>query len=333
MTRQIPGQRRTFPVSGVIFEHDTLVSLSDGLVMRVNVFRPETADRSPVIVTHGVYGKDVDWPSAPPYKAAWKMLLRKLPALKAKSTLAFMRWEMPDPERWVPLGYVVIHADARGTGKTPGQLDPMRPREIQDYKELIEWAASQPWSNGRVGLMGISYYAITQWRVAALKPKGLAAIMPWEGAVDHYRDIATHGGIPSRFFIDAWYHRQVAVNAHGNRHTPLRDAITSEPSSSTARDTSFPSTQVELAATFDAHPFEDAFHRERTPDLDAIETPILSVGNWGGAGLHLRGNIEGFLGARSNKKWLRIHSGDHFSPFYQEEALTMQGPVAKLVGI
>jgi uncharacterized protein len=92
------------------------------------------------------------------------MLLRKLPDLKANSTLAFMRWEMPDPERWVPHGYVVIQADARGSGKTPGRLDPLSPRGTQDYKELIEWAASQPWSNGRVGLMGISYYAITQWQ-------------------------------------------------------------------------------------------------------------------------------------------------------------------------
>jgi predicted acyl esterase len=201
----------------------------------------------------------------------------------------------------------------------------LSPREIQDYKELIEWAASQAWSNGRVGLMGISYYAITQWRVTALKPKGLAAIIPWEGAVDHYRDSATHGGIPSRFFIDAWYHRQVVVNAHGNQHSALRDAITAGPACGVASDAdSFPSTQVDMTAAFSNHPFEDAFHRERTPDLDAIETPLLSVGNWGGAGLHLRGNIEGFLGVRSPKKWLRIHAGDHFSPFYQEEALKMQ---------
>jgi predicted acyl esterase len=98
MTQQIPGQRRPFPVSGVVFEHDTTVPLSDDLGMRVNVFWPEMAGRFPVIITHGVYGKDVDWPSAPPYKAAWSMLLRKLPELKANSTLAFMRWEMPDPE-------------------------------------------------------------------------------------------------------------------------------------------------------------------------------------------------------------------------------------------
>jgi putative CocE/NonD family hydrolase len=325
MPRHIPGQTRPFPVSGVIFEHDATVALSDGLGMRVNIFRPEQAGRFPVVVTHGVYGKDVDWQSAPPYKAAWSTLLRKLPELKANSTLAFMRWEMPDPERWVPHGYAVIQADARGSGKTPGRLDPLSPRGIQDYKELIEWAASQPWSNGRVGLMGISYYAITQWQVAALKPKGLAAIMPWEGAVDHYRDMATHGGIPSRFFINAWYNRQVAVNAHGNQHSPLRDAITGGPASGVASDSNtFPSSKVDMVAAFSAHPFEDAFHRERTPDLDAIETPLLSVGNWGGAGLHLRGNIEGFLGARSQRKWLRIHSGDHFSPFYQEEALKMQ---------
>ena len=52
---------------------------------------------------------------------------------------------------------------------------------VDGFFDVVEWAAEQPWSSGRVGLLGISYYAGTQWRVAAKKPKGLAAIVPWEG--------------------------------------------------------------------------------------------------------------------------------------------------------
>jgi predicted acyl esterase len=324
MTDQLHGQRKPFPISGVIFEYDVIVPMTDGLGLRVNVFRPANERPAPVIITHGVYGKDVHWAAAKPYRQAWKMLGRKLPALSKRSTLAFMRWEMPDPERWVPQGYAMIHADARGSGKTPGQLDIMSPREIEDYKEVIEWAAGQSWSNGRVGLMGISYYAITQWRVAALKPKGLAAIMPWEGAFDHYRDIASHGGIPSSFFIRNWYRRQVFANAHSNRQSPFRDAITGGPARGTDDIGGSAPAPLDLEEAFRSHPFDDAFHRERTPDPDAIEIPVLSVGNWGGAGLHLRGNIEGFLSVKSKQKWLRMHAGDHFSPFYREESLAMQ---------
>jgi putative CocE/NonD family hydrolase len=318
------GQRKPFPVAGVIFDYEVVVPLSDGLGLHVNVFRPADGRPVPVIITHGVYGKDVHWAAAKPYRAAWKMLNRKLPGLAKRSTLAFMRWEMPDPERWVPEGYAMIHADARGSGKTPGQLDVMSPREIADYKELIEWAADQSWSNGRVGLMGISYYAITQWRVAALKPRGLAAIMPWEGAFDHYRDIAAHGGIASSFFVRNWYRRQVAVNAHGDARSPFKDAITGGPACGTADSGTMPPAYPDFNTALQAHPLADGFHRARTPDPDAIEVPVLSVGNWGGAGLHLRGNVEGYLGAKSEQKWLRLHAGDHFSPFYREDSLMMQ---------
>lgn len=63
------------------------------------------------------------------------------------------------------------------------------------FFEVVEWCAEQPWSSGKVGLLGISYYAGTQWRVAARQPKGLAAMIPWEGMSDYYRDRCRHGGI------------------------------------------------------------------------------------------------------------------------------------------
>ena len=86
-------------------------------------------------------------------------------------------------------------------------------REIKDFYECIEWAGTQPWSNGKVGINGISYYAINQWLVAALQPPHLAAICVWEGAADWYRDWSRHGSILSQF-DQVWFPGQVASQPH-----------------------------------------------------------------------------------------------------------------------
>jgi putative CocE/NonD family hydrolase len=89
------------------------------------------------------------------------------------------------------------------------------------FSDVVEYAAEQPWSSGKVGLLGISYYAGSQWRVAARKPKGLCAIVPWEGMSDYYRDRCRHGGILSNGFIRFWWNRQVITNQYGR---PGREA-------------------------------------------------------------------------------------------------------------
>ena len=307
------------------FEYNVGVEMSDGLGLMVNIFRPDDELPHPVIITHGVYGKDVAWQTAEPYKAAWQKVSKNIPSLANSTSGRFLRWEMPDPELWIPGGYIVIHADSRGSGKTQGFLDRRGPKETQDFKELIEWAAVQPWSNGKVGLSGISYYASNQWQVAALQPKGLAAIIPWEGAHDHYRDATHHGGIPSAHFARRWFERQCLPNQHGNSASTFIDAVTGRaavgdalPPELLAGNRRSPAEDVEL------HPLDDAYHGERTPDLRRIEVPVLSVGNWGGVGLHLRGNIEGYSRAASKEKWLRVHTGDHFTPFYEPASFDLQ---------
>jgi len=60
----------------------------------------------------------------------------------------YQNWELVDPEKWVPEGYVCVRVDSRGTGRSPGYLDPLSERETRDFYECIEWAAVQPWSNG-----------------------------------------------------------------------------------------------------------------------------------------------------------------------------------------
>ena len=141
------------------------------------------------------------------------------PDVPTGSTNKYQCWEVVDPEKWVPDGYVVIRVDSRGAGRSPGVIDIWSLREAQDLAQCVEWAGVQPWSNGKVGLNGISYYAENQWQCAALQPKHLAAICLWEGAADFYRDMAHHGGIFCNGFTKGWSENQVYTLQHG-RGTP-----------------------------------------------------------------------------------------------------------------
>ena len=306
-------------------EKDVPIAMRDGLVLRANVFRPEGEGQFPVILAHGVYGKDLHF--ADGFKPQWEKLIAIYPDLVGRgSSGKYLRWETVDPERFVPDGFVVVQVDSRGTGKSPGYLDPRSPTEMQDYYECIEWAGVQSWSNGKVGLCGISYYAFTQWAVAAMRPPHLAAICPWEGFVDYYRDSTHQGGIFSNVFTTAWWPRQVLVNQYGNANTHHRDRETRE------RTTGGPALSEEMLRYNRAdypgdllqHPLDDAWYAERTPDLSRVEVPLLSAGNWGGPGLHLRGNIEGFLAVGSKQKWLSMHVGTHWDSFYLPEYVSMQ---------
>lgn len=325
MTTASSAQRIETGVPGMIFEHNVPVTMSDGLSLRINVYRPDKPGRFPVVMLHGPYGKDTRDADAPAYQDAWKKLIVKNPELCKTSSCRFIRWEAPDPERWVPDGYVIIHADSRGSNASPGLLDPFSPRHTEDFATLITWAARQPWSSGKVGLLGISYYAINQWQVAARQPEGLAAIIPWEGAFDHYRDTSYHGGIPSTEFQKVWFARQVVINQHGNGDTPYLDALTGAKATGESLPAALlKANRVSITDVSLAQPFDGGYYRERTPDATRIQVPLLSVGNWGGQGLHGRGNIEGYLAAASSAKWLRIHTGDHHAPFYAEESLKLQ---------
>jgi predicted acyl esterase len=309
----------------MIFEQDVPVPVSDGLVLRANVFRPDADGRFPVIMAQGVYGKDLHFEDG--FKAQWDQLISVYPELCSNgSTGKYLRWEMADPERWVPDGFGIVQVDSRGAGKSPGYLDPRSPREIVDYYDAIEWAARQPWSNGKIGLLGISYYAVTQWRVATLRPPHLAAICPWEGYVDYYRDSTHHGGILSSGFANYWWPKQCLAVQHGNAKSPHSERGTGRRinGDKALSEAKLEANRTDYIADVLRHNLDSAWWRERTPVLDQIDVPLLSAGNWGGPGMHLRGNIEGYLGAASKDKWLSLHAGKHWESFYLPEFVTMQ---------
>ena len=177
-----------------------------------------------LVMVHGPYSKDMAFAEAPQFRAAWIKLVAENPDLLDHSSGRFISFEAPDPERWVPDGYVVIHADSRGSGASPGFLNPFSPHEADDYATLITWASKQAWSNGKVGLLGISYYAINQWQVAARQPDGLAAIIPWRRVRSLPRP-RWHGGIQSTAFLTFWFTGQVVSVQNGNNTNPYRNSL------------------------------------------------------------------------------------------------------------
>jgi len=306
-------------------EKDVGIEMRDGLVLRANVFRPDAEGRYPVILAHGVYGKDVHF--ADGFKAQWEKLIKIYPGIESDgSSGKYLRWETVDPERFVPSGFVVVQVDARGSGKSPGYLDAWSPQEMLDYYECVEWAGTQPWSNGKVGLCGISYYAYNQWPVAAMRPPHLAAICPWEGFVDFYRDFTHQGGIFANVFTTAWWPRQVLVNQYGNADTHYLDRETGMRSTGgpALSEAMLAGNRADFPGDLLRHPLDDGWYAARTADVSRIQVPLLSAGNWGGPGLHLRGNIDGFLGASSKQKWLSLHVGGHWESFYLPEYVAMQ---------
>jgi predicted acyl esterase len=226
----------------------------------------------------------------------------------------------------VPDGYAVVRVDGRGAGRSPGKLDVWSPREIKDFYDCIEWAATQPWNNGNgnVGINGISYYAMNQWLVAALQPPHLTAMCVWEGAADHYRDLSRHGGILCQF-DDPWFRGQVANVQHGKGESGGKgwngELIAGPETLSPVileqnRATPYPIERDQ--------PLDGPYYRDRLPDFSKITVPFLSAANWGGMGCHPRGNFEGYLAAASSQKWLETHGNTHFAPFYRTAGEQLQ---------
>jgi hypothetical protein len=302
---------------------DVPIEMDDGIVLRADVFLPKEDGRFPVVLTYGPYGKGLAFQEG--YPDQWQRMAAGHPDVVEGSSNVYQNWEVVDPEKWVPAGYAVVRVDSRGAGRSPGVIDPFSPRETRDFYACIEWAGTQPWSSGKVGLLGISYYAINQWHVASLRPPHLAAICPWEGAADWYRDMTHHGGILCEFWAN-WFKKQVMTVQHGLGDRGGRHPITGEtvagPETLSADELA--ANRVDLGEEILAHPLDDDYHKGRSADWSRIEVPILSSGNWGGHGLHLRGNTEGFLRAASTRKWLEIHGIEHWTEFYTAYGVSLQ---------
>ena len=308
---------------GMLVDWDVAIPMDDGIVLRADVFRPPGDGRFPVLLTYGPYAKGLAFQEG--YPSAWERMVEQHPDVAAGSSNLYQNWEVVDPEKWVPHGYACVRVDSRGCGRSPGYVDHFSPRETQDFYDCIEWAGAQPWSNGRVGLNGISYYGINQWQVASRQPPHLAAMCIWEGAADWYRDMTHHGGILSTFWAN-WYDMQVKTVQHGLGGRGPRSRATGELvcGPDTLDEATLAADRCDFGREILAHPLDDEYHRVRSPDWSRVTVPFLSAANWGGQGLHPRGNFEGYMRAASEQKWLEAHGIEHWTHFYTDYGRTLQ---------
>jgi len=301
---------------------DVPIRMDDGLELRADIFRPDSPGKVPALLSYGPYGKGLAFQEG--YQTAWEIMARENPDALAGSSNRYQNWEVVDPEKWVPEGYACVRIDSRGAGRSPGFLRHNDARETRDIHLSIEWTAQQPWCSGRVGMNGISYYASNQWRAAATQPPHLAAICVWEGWNDAYRESARHGGIICSFRKN-WQDMQVKTVQHGfasGRKNPNTGAAVC--GDETLSEQQLEKNRENMWQEFLSREMDGPYYRERSVDFARITVPLLSAANWGGQGLHTRGNFEGFMRSPSKNKWLEVHGGSHWAPFYTDYGVELQ---------
>lgn len=270
----------------MIVERDVPVATRHGEIY-IDVFRPADEVPAAPLIAWSPYGKHNPVPVGKLYPKS---------GVRPEHTSDYTCFEAPDPLYWVPRGYAIINADIPGTWYAQGRATYLSPEEAQAFYDLIEWAGTQPWSCGKVGLSGVSYLTCSQWRVAALNPPHLAAINPWEGWSDTYREVVRHGGIPETWF---WPYIQ---ERWGASTTEIED----------------------LAAETAEHLFFDEFWASKAADFSRITVPAFVVASWSDQGLHTRGTLEGFKKIASIQKWLDVHGRKKWAYYYLPESVERQ---------
>jgi uncharacterized protein len=246
-----------------------------GQLLRADVYLPKGAGPFPTLL------------AASPYQKS----LRRLPAVPV---FAFV--EYGPMQLYLDEGYAYVVLDLPGSGRSEGDWDLVSRTEGEAIYDAIEYVATLKWSTGNIGMIGQSYFCWSQWNAARTRPPHLKTILAYDGAVDMYRDWMYHGGIPIQGFLGTWLIGSVMLQHQaeghdirgGRRHEAMPDIL--------------------------SHRFDDEWHRRRSPywELDQVDIPVFSVGVWGKAGLHLRGNVLGYERVKGPKKLL-IAQPDSFA--------------------
>src|SRR5438128_9015829 len=137
---------------GMRIDWDVPIKMDDGLVLRADVYRPEKEGRFPVILSYGPYAKGLAFQHG--YPSAWQRMVAEHPDVAYGSTNQYQSWEVVDPEKWVPDGYVCVRVDSRGVGRSLGFIDHFATRESREFYNWIEGAGITLWSNGKLCLTG-----------------------------------------------------------------------------------------------------------------------------------------------------------------------------------
>ena len=278
---QIAPQFRALPVD-IVFEKDVAVQLRDGVTIYVDVFRPAGAEKVPVIVAWSPYGKGQG-------TSVSVMGIFGLVGLSNGIVSGLEKFEGPDPAYWCAQGYAICNPDIRGVVDSDGDSVLWDRQEGRDCYDLIEWLAEQEWCTGKVGMSGTSYLAVAQWFTAAEQPPHLAAINPWEGVSDVYRDLVMRGGMPDTGFAQL-----------------LQDG------------SFFGKNQKEdILAEAERYPLMTELWENKIPAFDQITVPAYVVASYSNT-LHTAGTFRAWRRMASEEKWLRIHNSQEWPDYYDE---------------
>lgn len=280
---QVAERFQPLPVE-IVFEKDIAVTLRDGTTIYVDVLRPACTEPVPVLVAWSPYGKSTG--NAAKYDNLFNML-----GMEQGNLSGLMKFEGPDPAFWCAHGYAVCNPDPRGAFYSDGDIRVWSRQEGEDYYDVIEWLAAQDWSNGKVGTTGNSYLAISQWFAAAEQPPHLAAIAPWEGMSDIYRDLVSRGGMPDFGFPRTLSRSFIGQNA-----------------------------REDLAAEGELHPLMNAFWETKFPEFEKITVPAYVVASYSNS-IHTPGTFRGWRRMGSSDKWLRVHNNMEWPDYYEEANL------------
>lgn len=267
----------------ILVEQDVPVKLRDGVTIYTDVYRPVDRGNCPAIVSWSPYGKRGGILNLDRFEHPTRM------DVPCSLEDGLNKFEGGNPSYWCAHGYAVVAPDSRGVFMSGGDIYAYGPQEAEDEYDVIEWAGVQPWSNGMVGLSGNSWLATSQWGVAPLRPPHLAAIAPWEGASDRYRDHSCRGGIPELVFGEGIFKTLCGENRTEDVPAMLRQ-----------------------------YPLINAYWESKIPKVEDIDVPAYVVASWTNI-LHTHGTMRGWRGIASQQKWLRIHNTHEWNDFYNPE--------------
>ena len=265
------------------FDRDVAIPLRDGTTVYADIYRPVGEEPVPVLFASTMFGKYGSYITLDDIPGRNGVPRDRLSGLQS--------WEAPDPAWWVDQGYALANVDIRGIGMSEGNACYFGSQDSDDNYDIIEFLGTRPWSNGKVGMVGNSWLAITQWYVAAKNPPHLAAIAPWEGHANLYEDEYMRGGVPNFSYA--------------------------RPCMSYGRN------QMEnLQAMMKKYPLMNDYWADKAANFEACRVPAYVVASYSSE-LHTRGSIAGFRRISSPEKWLRIHNTqewpDLYDPGYTED--------------
>ena len=255
----------------ILLERDVPIRLRDGVTIYADVFRPVGDEACPALLAWSPYGKEIGG-----------QMLDDVPmrsGVPLSATSGLEKFEGPDPAYWVAHGYAIVNPDKRGAYMSEGNLLYWGHEDALDGCDVIDWIASQKWSNGKVGMTGNSWLTVSQWFIAAERPEHLAAIAPWEGFCDHYRESGTRGGIPAP---------------------------------------EFPEMIAETFASAVERPFMCDYWEDKAARVENIEIPAYVVASYTNS-VHTHGSFAGFRRMASKEKWLRVHNTSEWFDYYTPE--------------